>query len=75
MSGGINLQNIKCEITESISAGYPPSFGLHIVSAGEEYSFPDLCTDRIKLERLAEALKEFPGEEILLELFDDFLYS
>lgn len=75
MSGGISLQDVECRITESISDGYPPSFGLHIVSAEEEYSFPDLCTDRIKLERLAEALKEFPGEEILLELFDDFLYS
>ncbi len=69
------MQGIECEIIENISEGNQFSFGLRIVSDGEELLFSDLCTDRTKLERLTGALEEFPGEKILLELFDDFLYS
>ena len=74
------MRNYDIEITQSLlideTGRKTTVFGLTLKGESGILCYPDLVTNKQKLEHLCLLLDdEFPTERLLLELFDDHLFS
>ncbi len=50
-------------------------YGIKIKGGAKTLEYPDLCTNKERLDRLCSVLgDEMPNERLLCELFEDYLF-